>query len=150
MFFLEVTNPTFAYFAPMIIALIALFVAVFVLMLPYLTHNLVKFIKAKTGIVVSKYQQEEFESLVASVVLEVEQKARQALKLGKDAPDGAKKLEMAVERIEEALKDLGYGDQFKGRIESTVEAVVGNLNGMITEDEKKALTKQPGLKKIGG
>ena len=129
MFFLEVTNPTFAYFAPWLVALIALVVVVFSLMLPYMTHHLVLFIKAKTGIVVSKHQQEEFMDLVKSAVLQVEQKARAALKLGEDAPEGAKKLQEAVRIVEKALKGLGYGEQFEGLIEGAIEAEVARMNG---------------------
>ena len=139
MFFLEVTNPTFAYFAPWIVGLIALVVAVFVLMLPYLTHYLVQFIKAKTGIVISQHLQTEFMDLVDNAVLQVEQLARQKLKLGEQVPDGAKKLEMAVEKVEKRLKDSGAYDRFKDFIVDQIEVAVAHMNGPITEEEKALL-----------
>ena len=139
MMFLEVTNPTFAYFAPWIMALIALVVAVFVLMVPYLTHHLVKFIKAKTGITISQHTQTEFMDLVDNAVLQVEQLARQKLKLGEGAPEGAKKLEEAVEKVEKRLKNLGYYDEFKDLIVDQIEVAVAHMNGPITEEEKALL-----------
>ena len=136
MLFLDIVDPTFSYFAPWIVLCIAVVSAVFVLMLPYLVHNLVLFIKAKTGIVVTQDQQNMFISLADSVVLQVEQWARNKLKLGEEAPDGAKKLEKATEKLEKRLKDEGLYDKFADFIEDQIEASVAKMNGPITAKEK--------------
>jgi hypothetical protein len=152
MLFLDVVNPTFAYFAPWIMLVIAAVAVVFVLMLPYLTHHIVLFIKAKTGIVISQHMQTEFIDLVNNAVLQVEQLARQKLKLGEGAPEGAKKLEQAVDIIEKRLKASGTYDQFKDLIVDQIETAVAHMNGPLTEEEK-ALVIEPDKdekKKIGG
>ena len=106
-----------------------------------LTHALFSFIKAKTGIVISESQQKMFTEIVDSVVMQVEQLTRKELKLGNEAPDGAKKLEQAVEKVEERLKETGLYDQFKDRIVDEIEAGVARLNGPLKSEEKDELAK---------
>lgn len=137
MFFLEVTNPTFSYIAPILLATICLLVAILLVVLPTLSHALWAFIKAKTGITLSEANRKRFVDIVDNIVLQVEQLARKALKLGEEAPDGAKKLEDATEKVEKRLKDSGLYDEFKEEISDQIEASVAMLNGgPLTAQEK--------------
>ena len=129
MLFLEVTNPTFSYIAPVLMAILAMLVAILLVVLPTLSHALWSFIKAKTGITLSEANRKRFVDIVDNIVLQVEQLARKALKLGEEAPEGAKKLEDATDKVEKRLKDTGLYDEFKEEIADQIEASVAMLNG---------------------
>lgn len=137
MFFLDIVDPTFSYFAPILLAIICLLAAILILVLPALSLELWKFIKAKTGITLSEANRERFVDIVDNVILQVEQLARKALKLGEDAPDGAKKLEDATNKVEKRLKDTGLYDEFGSEIAGMIETRVAILNGgPLTAKEK--------------
>ncbi len=141
MFFLEVTDPTFSYVAPLLQALIGLAVAVIIAVTPFVTHALVVYLRRKTGIEVSRADEEKVALAAGGIVMRMEQETRKQLKLGNGAPEGAKVFEESVERMTKRLKELGLYDQYKDRIEDIIEEAVGGMNGPLTLGEKDEIRK---------
>jgi hypothetical protein len=139
MFFLDVTDPSFSYAAPLLQALVGLAVAVVTAATPILVHALVVYLRKKTQIEVSKAAEEKVAVAAGGLVLRLEQEARKQLKLGNGAPDGAKKMELAVKAMEQRLKELGLYDQFKDRMVDLIEEAVGGMNGPLLADEKEVI-----------
>ena len=136
MFFLDVTDPTMAWGSPFIVMAVGVAAVVLTVAVPVLTAVLVRYINKKHDYQVSEADQSLFNNAVATIVTVVEQDARRALKLGDDAPEGAKKLEEAIEKGEEALKALGIYDKFKDVLQDAIEKKVGEMNGPLTAKEK--------------
>ena len=137
MFFLEITNPTFSYAAPLLVVIACFFLVVVGALAVPMSRVLMAYIKEKTGVTVSEANRKKFVCIVDNAVLQVEQLARKALKLGEEAPDGARKLESAVEKVEQRLKDEGLYDEYKDMVVDQIESCVAALNGgPVTPKEK--------------
>lgn len=136
MLFLEVTNPTFSWFSPFVVAFAGLAALIIAIAIPYLTATLVKYINTKHGYMVSTKDKDKFDSACETVVMVIEQNVRKALKLGEKAPEGAKRLEEGLGKLEALLKAEGIYDKFKDAMEDGLEKAVAKMNGPLTAAEK--------------
>lgn len=141
MFFLEVTDPSFSYAAPIIVALVGFLAAVITAVTPFVAHALVVYLRRKTDIEVSKADEEKVALAAGGIVMRMEQETRKQLKLGNGAPEGAKVFEESVGMMTKRLKELGLYDQYKERIEDIIEEAVGGMNGPLTPGEKDEIRK---------
>jgi hypothetical protein len=136
MFFLDVTDPALAWGSPFIVLAVGIAALVLTVAVPILTGALVRYINKKHDYLVSSEDEAKFIKACHEVVMIVDQNVRKALKLGEEAPDGAKKLEEGLEKLEARLKEEGLYDKFKDRLEDGIEKAVGERNGLLTMKEK--------------
>lgn len=146
MIFLDVVDPTFSWVAPIIVLVAVVVCAMLTVVLPLLTSVLVKYISAKHQFMVSDEDRLKFVEACRTAVSIVEQNTRKALKLGEDAPDGAKKLEQGLEKLEELLRDMGIYERFKDAMEDGLEEAVSEMNGPLTAKEKDEIRASAPLK----
>lgn len=136
MIFLEITDPTFSWAAPVIVLVATVISGLLAVAIPVLTAVLARYIHTKHGYMVSAEDRAKFDEACMDVVRIVEQNARKALKLGDDAPSGAKKLEEGLTKLEAYLKEEGIYEKFKEVMEDGLENAVSVMNGPLTTAEK--------------
>jgi hypothetical protein len=136
MIFLDVTEPTLSYFAPIITAIIGLVAAVISAATPFIVHALVTWLKNKKQIEISEKQEADIARALRKAINITEQTSRKKLKLGEAAPDGAKKMEATIEKAQALLKESGISDIAVERLTDEIEAHLGEMQGPVTLKEK--------------
>lgn len=103
-----------------------------------LLRSLFKYLKEKHGFDMGQAAEQGLLDAVDRGINYAEEKAVKALKLGDDAPEGAKKLQAALDYVESEVQRLGYDKLARDKL---VELIEAKLNAKRAKGE--AVTPKP-------
>jgi len=100
----------------------------------------IKYLKEKHGFDMGEAAEQGLLGAVDRGISYAEEKAIQALKIGDNAPEGAKKLQSALEYVESEVQRLGYDVLARDKLVALIEA---KLNGKRAKGELPEVAKPP-------
>lgn len=125
----------FEYLKPILDILVPIVASGVGLFLTYLFKRGLDFLREKHGFEVDSKVQQRIQQTILDGIALAEQQAIKSLKQGQDAPDGAKKLKIAVDYIYESLKEQGYGEIPEEKIEQWVELLLAQVTDYTASPE---------------
>ncbi len=114
-----------AYVAAIIENVLPVVIVIFTPVLLALASWLLLVLKKKTGLAISAEQQKALDGAIEKGIGFAEQWALNKAKVPADAPDGAQKLDKALELISELTKKAGLQEKAKDELTKLVEARLG-------------------------
>jgi hypothetical protein len=113
-----------------------------------LVKRLVSYLEKKWDFQITQSQEYDLMDLISRAIAYAEEKAMAALKTGDDIPDGAKKLEIALEFAMSEIKRMKLDEMAKEKLTQLIESVLNKKratgeisNTLKSEKAKKLLTE---------